>query len=117
MADRLVWNEAALTRLLRGPQGPVARDLARRAIRVQNQAKINATGAAVAGARNPQGRGPRVRTGRLRSSISWRIVETPRGLRADIGTNVFYGRYLELGLLPNGNKYPFLRPSLPMARF
>lgn len=115
--DTLVWNEAALKRLLESPQGPVARDLAVRAIRVQNQAKINATGAQVEGAHNPGGRGPRVRTGRLRSSISHRVQQTPGGtLRADIGTNVSYGRYLELGLLPNGRRYPFLAPALPMAR-
>ncbi len=105
MPDRLVFDDAALRRLLSGPNGPVARDLARRATRVQNQAKLNASG-------RP---GPRVRTGRLRSSISYRVITTNRGtLRADIGTNVFYGRYLELGLR-NGRRYPFLIPALKAA--
>ena len=58
MADRLVVNQAALHKLLRSPDGPVARDLARRAIRVESQAKRNASG-------RP---GPIVRSGRLRSS-------------------------------------------------
>ncbi len=104
-SDRLRFNEAALHRLLTSPQGPVARDLAVRAIRVQNQAKLNASG-------RP---GPRVRTGRLRSSISWRIVVTTTGtLRADIGTNVPYGRYLETGLR-NGRRYPYLSTALHAA--
>lgn len=105
MADTL-WNDGALQRLLSGPDGPVARDLARRAIRVQNQAKVNAT-------RRP---GPRVRTGRLRSSISWRIRTGSTGtLHADIGTNVPYGRYLETGLR-NGRRYPYLSTALQAAR-
>lgn len=100
-----IWNEAALTRLVSGPDGPVARDLARRAVNVQNQAKINATG-------RP---GPRVRTGRLRSSISWRLRVDAVGLHADIGTNVPYARPLELGLR-NGKRYPFLSTALFAAR-
>jgi hypothetical protein len=104
VADTL-WNDGALSRLLTGPDGPVARDLARRAIRVQNQAKINASG-------RP---GPRVRTGRLRSSISWRLRTTSHGtLVADIGTNVFYGRFLETGLR-NGRRYPYLTTALHAA--
>lgn len=105
-SDRLRWNENVLRQLLTSPRGPVARDLATRAIRVQTQAKINASG-------RP---GPNVRTGRLRSRISWRIVELPGGgLRADIGTNVPYGRYLETGLR-NGKTYKYLTPALSAAR-
>jgi len=106
---------AALAALLNGPHGGVARDLARRAIRVQNQAKINATGGQVAGANNPEGRGPRVDTGRLRSSIAWELREEGGSLSARIGTNVEYGYYLETGLR-NGATYPFLKPALAAAR-
>lgn len=98
----LIWNEVELARLLRSPLGPTALDLSRRAIRVQNQAKLNATG-------RP---GPRVDTGRLRSSISWRLGEDAQGLYADIGTGVPYGRILELGLTRNGRRFPFLVPAL-----
>ncbi len=45
--------------LLESPSGPVARDLQRRGLRIESQAKINASG-------RP---GPNVDTGRLRSSI------------------------------------------------
>lgn len=88
---RVVFNDAALTTLLTGEQGPVARDLLRRAINVQNQAKINATG-------RP---GPMVQTGRLRTSITHEIAKDSAGLFARIGTNVTYGIYVELGTPPH----------------
>ncbi len=107
IGDKLVWNEGVLTRLLNSPQGPIARDLSRRAIAVESLAKRNASG-------RP---GPRVRTGRLRSSISWRLRVDGRGvLHADIGTSVSYGRWLEQGLR-NGRRYPFLSNALVAARY
>lgn len=104
-ATDFIWNEAELRRLL-GKHGEIARDLSRRAINVQSRAKVNATG-------RP---GPRVDTGRLRSSISWRLGEDERGVFADIGTGVPYGRILELGLTRNGRRFPFLVPALEAAR-
>lgn len=98
----LIYDEAALHFLLASEHGPTARDLSRRAIRVESAAKQNATG-------RP---GPRVDTGRLRSSISWRLGQDSRGLYADIGTGVPYGKNLELGLTRNGARYPFLEPAL-----
>jgi len=101
-----IWNEAELARLLSSQDGPTARDLGRRAIAVQSRAKLNASG-------RP---GPNVDTGRLRSSISWRLGQDSRGLYADIGTGVPYGRILELGLTRNGRRFPFLVPALEAAR-
>lgn len=101
-SDKLRVNQAALIRALRGRQGPVARDLARRAIRVESAAKLNASG-------RP---GPRVQSGRLRSSISWTLGEDARGLYAAIGTNVYYAKWVELGS-DRAPPYPFLRPALP----
>lgn len=100
--DRIVWNEAEYLRLTRSPHGGVARDLARRAIRIEAAAKSFATG---------NGGGPHVRTGRLRSSISWALGEDAVGLFADVGTNVEYAAYVELGTsrMP---AYPYLRPAL-----
>lgn len=100
-SDRVRVNQAELQRLLRGRNGPVARDLSRRAIRVESAAKMNASG-------RP---GPRVRTGRLRSSLSWALAEDARGLYAVIGTNVFYAKWVELGS-DTAPAYPFLRPAL-----
>lgn len=90
MAARIVWNEAALSELLRGPQGAVAADLERRARNVESQAKLNASG-------RP---GPNVRTGRLRSSITHEITSDSRGLVARIGSNVEYARHVEEGTPP-----------------
>lgn len=115
MPVRVIENHAAIARLLTGEGGAVARDLARRAIRVQNQAKLNATGGSVPGANNPEGRGPRVDTGRLRASIAWDIRESRGTIVARIGTNVPYGFYLETGLR-GGRTYPFLKPALAAAR-
>lgn len=95
------FHEANLQLLLRGRSGPVARDLTRRAIKVEGAAKRNAT----------QRPGPKVRTGRLRGSITWRLGEDARGLYADIGSAVLYAPYVELGTsrMP---AYPFLLPAL-----
>jgi len=115
MAFIFIFNEHALHELMTDPNGPVGRDLSRRALNVESQAKLNATGIAVEGANNPEGRGPRVDTGRLRSSITHELVTREDGtLVARVGTNVEYGEHLEKGL-PNGNTYPFLTPALPAA--
>lgn len=110
----LRFDQAGLHRLLEGRNGPVARDLGRRAIKVTNEARLNATGRSVDGATNAEGRGPRVDTGRLRSSIAWEVGTDTEGLYADIGTNVPYGYWLETGLR-NGVTYPFLVPALSVA--
>lgn len=102
---RFIWREVGFQSLLRGPTAPIARDLARRATNVQNRAKLNASG-------RP---GPRVQTGRLRSSITYAIESDSRGPVARVGTNVDYGRHLETGLR-NGARYPFLEPALPAAK-
>lgn len=93
--------ESELQQLLEGPDGPVAAMLGQKAIRVTNQARVNASG-------RP---GPNVRTGRLRSSIAWELGKDSDGLFADIGSNVPYARPLETGL-KNGARYPFLVPAL-----
>lgn len=57
------------------------------------------------------GEPPRVDMGRLRSSITHEIVSELRGIVGRVGTNVKYGRYLELGtskMLPR----PWLIPAL-----
>jgi len=112
MADKLRVNQALLMQALHGRQGPVARDLSKRAIRVESRAKLNASGIKIAGNPNPEQRGPRVRSGRLRSSISWALAEDGRGLYAAVGTNVYYAKWVELGS-DRAPPYPFLRPALP----
>lgn len=96
------FNSFGLTELL---QGPVVADLVRRAIRVESQAKRNAT----------QRPGPRVRTGRLRGSITWRVGRDIANPYVDVGTAVFYAPFVELGTR-YARPYPFLRPALEAAR-
>ncbi len=82
---------------------------------METQAKLNATGIPVEGASNPEGRGPRVRSGRLRSSITQRFGRDEIGPFVDVGTPVVYGKYLEEGWVTGrGNfiRYPFLEPAL-----
>lgn len=108
-------NEAGLHFLLDSPGGPVGRDLERRLIACVNLAKTYASGAPTSLARNPEGRGPNVRTGRGRASIAYEIAETPVGLVGRYGTSVFYMGILERGELPNGARYPFLLPAISAA--
>lgn len=98
MAERVVLHRGELAALLTGPNGPVAKTLVRRAIQVDRAAKRLAP----------------VDTGRLRSSINWRIERDPFGLRAVVGTNVHYAVYQEFGTskMP---AHPFLRPALLAA--
>lgn len=105
------FNEAEMRRLLESEQGEVARDLARRAVRVTNQAKQNASQPPP----SQPGHGPSVRTGRLRGSITWRLGEDSAGLYADIGTAVFYAPFVELGTSRMAAR-PYLGPALQAAR-
>lgn len=81
MADTFVPNPAGLAQLLTSPEGPVYKDLARRVVRVDALAKQLCP----------------VDTGRLRSSIGWRIVADARGLIGFIGTDVKYAGYVHDG--------------------
>lgn len=105
LVTKIIEHPHALQRLLNGRDGGIARDLARRSIRVQNQMKQNASG-------RP---GPNIDTGRLKGSITWEIREDADGLEARIGTNVEYALPLETGLR-NGNTYPFMARALSAAR-
>lgn len=129
----LVLNTAQIQQVLTSPAGPVGLDLLRRGQLVTDQAKINASG-------RP---GPKVQTGRLRSSIGPpRLVSGATGLYCIVGTSVHYAPYVEKGTGPytihpqnrkalywkgaahpvrsvrrTGNKpYPFLVPALSAGR-
>lgn len=100
-------NEAAIRYLLQS--NPVARDLSRRAIRVESRAKELATGQA-----SHLGIGPNVRSGRLRGSITWRLGQDDESVYADVGSAVEYAIYVEEGTSRMGPR-PFLRPALEEA--
>lgn len=114
--SRVDINDGGLFFLLESPAGPVGMDLARRAEMVVAAATINAEGAQVPGAMNREGRGPRIRTGNLSTSIRY-TIEAGTGLHAEIGSDVFYSTYLETGFMGGWNhdiplKFPFLVPAL-----
>lgn len=102
----IVLNDAALRQLVRSPNGPAAKDLARRAQKVVNCAKNFASTGVLPG--------PNVDTGRLRSSITFVIGADAGGLFARVGTNVHYAPYLELGTRRMKER-PFLAPALKCA--
>lgn len=108
----IIYDEGRLHELLAGVNGPVVRDLARRAIAVESAAKLNASHARP----SVPGSGPAVRTGRLRSSISWRVDVDALGAYADVGSNVSYAAFVELGTDRMAAR-PYLRPALVAARF
>lgn len=96
------WNVAGLLELMKVGVMP---NLIARAIQVEAAAKRNASG-------RP---GPNVITGRLRGSITWRPGEDEISPYVDVGTNVFYAPFVELGT-SRAPAYPFLRPALEAAR-
>lgn len=92
------FDQERLSALLEGTNGPVAKDLVRKAIRVQAAAKRLCP----------------VDTGRLRASIAWRIERDWRGLAAIVGTNVTYAAPIEFGTRTQRAR-PYLRPALREA--
>jgi HK97 gp10 family phage protein len=98
MADRIVFDEAALKALFDSPDGPVGKYLAKGAVRVTRRAKELAP----------------VDTGRLRSSIDNDLGRDDRGLVARIGSDVVYAPYVEFGTR-RMRAQPFLRPALDAA--
>lgn len=101
------FNRNLLNATLNNPNGNLARDLLRRGIRVQSQAKRNLGG----GPTGPR----RIDTGRLRSSIAVDL-RTYRGRPAvRIGSNVHYARYVHDGTGLYGPKRRLIRPTRAKA--
>lgn len=94
----VVLDQGALHRLLEGADGPVAKELTRQVIRVDSRAKALCP----------------VDTGRLRSSINWRIAHDSQGLVGIVGTNVDYAPFVEFGTRYTAAQ-AFLRPALLAA--
>ena len=86
-----IWYRAEEERLLRSTRGPVGQYLARLAVKVESASK----------ARCP------VDTGRLRSSITWRLEVDSQGLVAIVGTSVEYAIFVH-----QGTRYMTGRPFL-----
>ena len=95
-------DTSALQRLLTSPQGGVAKDLLRRGLRVETQAKRNLGG---------QGGPKRVDTGRLRASITTQMIFRNGAPAVLVGTNVFYARWVHNGTGVYGPAHRLIRPK------
>lgn len=122
MADDVFirFDDAALAELFSSPDGPVGKALSRVAIKVERRAKQLAstpgTGRRYGRHRaSAPGNPPAPDTGRLRASISREVGKVGTVLVARVGTDVAYGRYLELGTSRMAAR-PFLRPALDAGR-
>ena len=116
MSHQVEWhgNEAE-----RHVQSRAVRFLHRAAIVVKNRAKellsVAGTGKKQGKQAGPvvrslPGEPPRKQTGRLRASIAYEVDES--ALTARVGTNVEYGRHLELGTKRGIKPRPWLRRAL-----
>lgn len=118
------FHDAALVELLESQDGPVGRDLHRRALQVEasmvehlsrpGTGRIYRRKGRVHQASAP-GEPPAVDTGLLRASVRSSVGRDERGLVATIGTNQKVGVYLELGTRYMAPR-PFARPALDAAR-
>lgn len=91
----------AVRALLTSPRGGVVRDLLRRGLRVESQAKRN-----LAGIGGPK----RIDTGRLRASISTQVVFRSGEPAVIVGTNVKYARWVHDGTGLYGPRQAVIRP-------
>jgi len=94
-ATHLRFFEGPLQAMLQGPTGPVAREVARRALFVESAAKQLTP----------------VDTGRLRGSITMELTRDSKGVVAYVGTNVEYAIYVEMGT-SRMRAQPYLIPAL-----
>jgi HK97 gp10 family phage protein len=95
MAERFRFDDEGLRDLFDSRDGPIAKDLLRRTLRVESGAKRLCP----------------VDTGRLRSSITHAVEQDEQGLVGRIGTDVDYAPFVELGT-SRAPAQPFLRPAL-----
>ena len=103
-----LWDEGATRQLLQGTHGPVAQQLARLAIQCESSIKSKIGQVPPP---SPPGHPPATRTGRLWGSITWILGQDSQGIFAAVGTNVFYGPFLEGGTSRMAAR-PFLRPGV-----
>lgn len=89
----VVLDDPAIARLLNSEDGPVARMLVEKGQQVTQEAKRLCPV-------SPRGSGDH-RSGHLRSSIGWDLKRDGEGLHAEIGTDVDYGLYVEVGTKPH----------------
>lgn len=99
---------------IRRARNELERAIARGTIRVQASAIDLATRDAYPPASTP-GTPPHVRTGTLSRSIDQETFQRSGEFVGRVGTNLIYGKYLELGTSRMAAR-PYLRPALDMNR-
>lgn len=97
---RVVHHSIELQQLLTSSAGAIAKDLFRRGVKVQNQAKKNLE-------RSPR----RIDTGTLRSDIHVELLSMGGKPVVRVGFNVFYGIYVHDGTGIYGPKGVPIRPK------
>lgn len=103
MGIRNVPHPANVYKLVHDPAGGIARDMLRRGLRVQAQARRNLAGA--------NGRPRRIATGNLRSSIYNIPIMTTEGPGARIGTFVKYALLVHNGTGLYGPRHRRITPK------
>ena len=82
----------------------------RKALEIVNEAKRSMVGGGKPHVPSAPGEPPHVDTGRLRSSITFEFESSRSQFEARVGTNVIYGKFLELGTV-HIRPRPWLRPA------
>src|SRR5688572_9681029 len=82
---RVTLNNAEVTKLLQGPNGPVVGEIQRKTVKAHGVARAECP----------------VDTGRLRSSIRWRMATDSRGVHGIVGTDADYAVYVHQGTRPH----------------
>lgn len=95
----VVLDEKALHALLASPSGPVAKELGRIGARIEGEAKRLLSGELVG-----------VRTGRLRSSTTWRLFTRGNQIGVAVGSGVNYSVFVH-----GGTRFMDGRPYLKIA--
>lgn len=85
--------------------------LRRKAFEVERAAKLSMKGGGKPHIPSRPGEPPHVDEGRLRASITTEFQQTQNTMEARVGTNVRYGRFLEVGTRDIEPR-PWLRPAL-----
>jgi hypothetical protein len=96
-------NQAVVRYIKTDPNGPVAKDMLKRGVRVQSRARKNLNG----GSSGPR----RINTGLLRTSIGvgLRMKSTGRSVR--IGTDLYYSYWVHEGTGLYGPKHRLITPK------
>ncbi len=113
MAD-VYWQSWKADDLINATNEELAKRLNRAAIHLQNEIKklLGVKGRKcnkATGERSAPDESPRLECGQLRRSIAWEVDKEK--LVARVGTNLKYGKFLELGTSKMAAR-PFLRPAL-----